>query len=94
MTLTYDTAKNFVSIFAPSKKSLKSRYSALEEMVNQRFRNTQACTLVQLISHLRQGGSAIQQQQHTQPSQQIPQQQTQQPQSQQTSQQMHQPMQQ
>ncbi|VDO07562.1 unnamed protein product [Rodentolepis nana] len=102
LTLTYDTAKNVVAVLGPSKKPQKSRYSALEDMVNQRFRNTQACTLVQFISHLRQGGPIIQQQQQQQqqqhapqPSQQMPPQpQTQQLQSQQMSQQMHQPMQQ
>ncbi|KAL5107227.1 Mediator of RNA polymerase II transcription subunit 14 [Taenia crassiceps] len=45
--LTYDWSKNHVAIVA------SRRFQGLDEVINQRFKTTRACTLVQLISHMR-----------------------------------------
>ncbi|KAL5968490.1 Mediator of RNA polymerase II transcription subunit 14, partial [Taenia solium] len=58
--LTYDWSKNHVAIVA------SKRFQGLDEVINQRFKTTRACTLVQLISHIRknplQQGIPMQQQ--------------------------------
>ena len=49
--VTYDWAKNHVTTM-PSK-----RFQGLDDAINQRFKATRACTLVQLISHIRKSPS-------------------------------------
>ncbi|EUB58559.1 Mediator of RNA polymerase II transcription subunit [Echinococcus granulosus] len=62
--LTYDWSKNHVVIVA------SKRFQGLDEVINQRFKTTRACTLVQLISHMRknplQQGMPLQQQMQVQ----------------------------